>query len=224
MMEPELKNVVRVTPSEKIRFKCSGCGECCRHVKETVPVDCQDIFYLSKFFRDSGEKYYCPDQVIQKFAEPVLINESGYFVYFLKSVGEQDACIFLKDNRCRIQKAKPKACKIYPFVVEPNESGKHRYLLSRERTAHFKGPQTDVKAWMKKYFNQESREFLASDFGKAPQLSILLSRIPENRKTEALLHFLRLRYSEYDLDQPFLDQFQRNQEKLLAVLENMCEK
>lgn len=222
-MEQELKNVIRVTPSTKIRFKCTGCGDCCRHVKETVPVDSQDVFYLTKFLRDSGEEVFCTDQVLQDFAEPVMIDESGYFVYFLKSVGEQDSCIFLKDNRCTIQKAKPKACRVYPFVIEPNEAGNHRYLLSKERTHHFKGPQTDTKGWMKKFFTQESRVFLASDFGKAPQISILLRGIPENRKTEALLHFHRLRYSEYDLDKPFLDQFRRNQEKLLAILANMCE-
>ena len=47
--------------------------------------------------------------------------------------------------------------------------------------------------------------------------------IPEKRKTEALMHFLRLRYSEYDLDIPFLEQFRRNQEKLLAILFRMAE-
>lgn len=30
-MEYVLKNSVRVTPSDKIRFKCTGCGECCRN-------------------------------------------------------------------------------------------------------------------------------------------------------------------------------------------------
>ena len=47
--------------------------------------------------------------------------------------------------------------------------------------------------------------------------------IPEKRKTEALMHFLRLRYSEYDLDFPFLEQFRRNQEKLLAILFRMAQ-
>lgn len=37
-MEDVLKNSVRVTPSDKIRFKCIGCGECCRNVKASVPV------------------------------------------------------------------------------------------------------------------------------------------------------------------------------------------
>ena len=58
-MEPEMKNAVRVTPSTKIRFKCTGCGDCCRHVKETVPVDSQDAFYLTKYLRDLGMDIYC---------------------------------------------------------------------------------------------------------------------------------------------------------------------
>ena len=39
--------------------------------------------------------------------------------------------------------------------------------------------------------------------------------------TPTLLHFHRLRYSELDLDKPFLEQFQRNQVKLLAILARM---
>ena len=53
-MEYVLKNSVRVTPSDKIRFKCIGCGECCRNVKASVPVDCQDAIYLTKYLRDTG--------------------------------------------------------------------------------------------------------------------------------------------------------------------------
>lgn len=52
---------------------------------------------------------------------------------------------------------------------------------------------------------------------------MLLKKIPESRKTEALLHFHRLRYSEFDLDKPFLEQFGRNQVKLTAILARMTD-
>ena len=109
-MGSELGNGVRVTPSTKIRFKCSGCGECCRHVKESVPASCQDAFYLTKHLRDIGLDICCVDQFLSEFAEPALLDECGFFVYFLKSVGEDDSCIFLKENRCAVQNAKPLAC------------------------------------------------------------------------------------------------------------------
>ena len=222
-MEPEMKDAVRVTPSTKIRFKCTGCGECCRHVKETVPVDSQDAFRIAKYLMETGEDIFCIDQFLLEYATPALLNECGYFVYFLKSVGEDDACVFLKDNRCMIHGAKPRACRLYPFMVEPNESGEHRYLYSRERTHHFRGPIVETRSWMKKNFPKEDRAFMQADYSKVRLIAMLLKEIPEERTTEAALHLQRLLYSEYDLEAPFLEQFQRNQEKLIAILSRMAD-
>ena len=222
-MEQELKNVIQVTPSTKIRFKCTGCGDCCRHVKETVPVDSQDVFRITKYLRDFGSEIICTDQFLECYAEPALIDDCGYFVYFLKSVGEDHACVFLKDNRCMIHAVKPRACRLYPFIVDPNESGAHRYLYAKEREHHFRGPVVETRAWMKKNFPKEDREFLTADFASAGPNAMLLKKIPESRNTEALLHFHRLRYSEFDLDEPFLEQFGRNQVKLTTILARMTD-
>ena len=222
-MGAEMSTAVRVTPSTKIRFKCTGCGDCCRHVKETVPVDSQDAFRIAKYLMETGEDIFCIDQFLLEYATPALLNECGYFVYFLKSVGEDDACVFLKDNRCTIHEAKPRACRLYPFMVEPNESGEHRYLYSRERTHHFRGPIVETRSWMKKNFPKEDRAFMQADYSKVRLIAMLLKEIPENRITEAALHLQRLLYSEYELDAPFLEQFQRNQEKLLAILARMAD-
>ena len=222
-MEYVLKNSVRVTPSDKIRFKCIGCGECCRNAKASVPVDCQDAFYLTKYLRDTGTDIYCIDLFLVQYAEPELLDECGFFVYFLKAIGEDNACIFLKDNRCSVQEAKPLACRLYPFMVDPNEFGGFRYLYSKERTHHFRGPVVETRSWMKKNFSPESRAFMQAEYTQAGPIAALLRRIPEHRKTEAVLHFHRLRYSELDLDKPFLEQYQRNQMKLLAIHSRMAE-
>ena len=74
-MEYEITNAVRVTPSTRIRFKCTGCGDCCRHVKETVPVDSQDAFRITKYLMESGEEIFCTDQFLVKYAEPAMIDE-----------------------------------------------------------------------------------------------------------------------------------------------------
>lgn len=223
MTEHEQKYAVRVTPSDKIRFRCTLCGACCRNVKETVPVDCKDAFYLTKHLRDLGMDIYCVDQFLEQYAEPALLDECGFFVYFLKSVGEDNACIFLKDNRCSVQEAKPLACRLYPFMVDPNGSGSFSYLYSTERPHHFRGPVVETQSWMKKHFSQESRTFMQAEYTQAGPIAAFLRRIPEHRKTEAVLHFHRLRYSELDLDKPFLEQYQRNQMKLLAILSRMAE-
>ena len=188
-----------------------------------MPVDCKDAFYLTKHQRDLGMDIYCIDQFLEQYAEPALLDECGFFVYFLKSVGEDNACVFLKDNRCYVQEVKPLACKLYPFMVDPNESGNFRYLYSRERTHHFRGPAVETRSWMKKNFPQESRAFMQTEYTQAGSIAAQLRNIPEHRKTEALLHFHRLRYSELILDKPFLEQFQRNQEKLIAILSRMAD-
>ena len=186
-------------------------------------MDCQDAFYLTKHLRDLGMDIYCVDQFLERYAEPALLDECGFFVYFLKSVGEDNACIFLKENRCSVQEAKPLACRLFPFMVDPNGSGSFRYLYSSERTHHFRGPVVETRSWMKKHFSQESRAFMQAEFTQARPIAALLRKIPEHRKTEAVLHFHRLRYSKLDLDKPFLEQFQRNQMKLLAILTRMAD-
>ena len=214
---------VGITPSSRVRFRCQGCGKCCLRVKEGVPVDSQDVFRMTKYLRDHGEDILCTDDFLARYAEPVLLDECGYFVYMLKTVGEENACIFLKDNRCTIHDENPRACRLYPFVVNPDLRGLHSYLLSREYPHHFTGPVVQTKSWMKKRFPKEDRLFLQTDFGGAKTLADLLRKIPERNRTQAVMHFLRLKYSEYDLDQPFLDQYRRNQDKLIAILNRMAE-
>ena len=107
--------------------------------------------------------------------------------------------------------------------MDPDESGNHRYLFTKERVHHFRGPTVETRAWMKKYFPKEDRAFMQADYAEVRTIAKLLKEIPDARKTEALLHFHRLQYSEYDLDKPFLEQFLRNQEKLIAILTKLAE-
>ena len=178
---------------------------------------------MAKYHRDAGVPIICTDDFLARYAEPVLLDECGYFVYMLKTVGEENACIFLKDNRCTTHDEKPRACKLYPFVVNPDADGNHSYLLSREYPHHFTGPVVQTKSWMKKNFPQEDRKFLQMDFWGAKRIADLLRKVPERNQTQAVLHFHRLKYSEFDLDHPFLEQFRRNQDKLIAILTRMAE-
>lgn len=167
MLEKRL-SVRPLTPSEKVDFRCTRCGACCRHVRESIPLNTLDAFRLAKYLQSQGEKITCLDEVFARYAEPVPLHESGYSVYMLKTAGPDDACVFLQNNRCTIQSAKPSACRLYPFVVEPKGNGLYSYLLSMEKPHHFKGGQVQVRRWMKENFPKEDREFLVIDMGTAP--------------------------------------------------------
>lgn len=158
-MDDRQLNVKPVSPSQQVDFRCIRCGACCRHLREGVPLNTLDAFRLAKHLRAQGEKIDCLDSVFARFAEPVPLHESGYFVYMLKTAGPDDACIFLQNNRCTIQPAKPSACRLYPFAVEPRGDGLYTYLLSMEKPHHFKGGQVQARRWMNQNFSKEADRF-----------------------------------------------------------------
>lgn len=100
MSTPNLPHDRTVSLNDRFQFHCTGCAACCRHIKEGVPLDSMDAYRLTKYLRSQGVGPTCTDDVLLRFGEPVPITDSGYFSYFLKTVGDNDSCIFLNGNRC----------------------------------------------------------------------------------------------------------------------------
>ena len=92
-MKEFMTKMVPVNLSDRFPFKCRMCGACCRHVRESVPLESLDAFRLAKHLRDKGENVSCVEDVLAAYAEPVLLSENGYTVFMLKTVGADDACI-----------------------------------------------------------------------------------------------------------------------------------
>ncbi len=90
-MKEFLMKMVPVTPKERFAFQCRQCGACCRHVRESVPMESLDASRLARYLRDKGEPIQCMDDVLAKYAIPVLLHESGYMVFMLSTVGPDDA-------------------------------------------------------------------------------------------------------------------------------------
>lgn len=216
-----VKNLIPIAWNERFHFECHHCSACCRHVKDLVPLESLDIYRITKYLRGKNKSVSSIEDMLSRYAEPILLHESGYFVYMLKTDEEDDACIFLEDNRCTIQPAKPRACRIYPIVAEPNGSSGFNYYRSTEQIHHFIGRKYKTRDWIKQYFTQEDQAFVHTDISSALSIAKLLRQIPKSRKTEALLPFLIYKYTEYDLDQPFQEQYEQNNQKLIASLEAM---
>ena len=159
-MNDAVLNAVQVSPSEKISFRCTGCSACCRHVRQSVVLESLDVFRITKYLRDRDSNIKSTDDFLEKHAEIALLDECGFFVFMLKVQDADDACVFLKENRCMIHSVKPRACRIYPFIASPTENGRFEYLVSKEQTHHFKGPNVSVSRWMNQYFLPDEREAL----------------------------------------------------------------
>ena len=67
---------------------------------------------LPRLLREKDKGIICMDDFIARYTELALLDECGYFMLMLKVTGVDDACIFLKENRCMVHAAKPRTCRI----------------------------------------------------------------------------------------------------------------
>ena len=95
------------------------------------------------------------------------------------------------------------------------------YHLCTEQPHHFQGKTVKIKNFVNRYFTQEDQAFVNLDFRSTIPIADLMRRIPESRKKDALLLFLRYKYSDFDLDKPFQEQYEKNIETLLASLKTL---
>lgn len=222
--EKAFMNMRRISPKEHVPFRCTGCGECCRHVHQGIPLESLDVYHIARYLREHDSESFCTDDFIGQYAELVLLDACGFFILMLRTTGPDDACIFLRDNRCMIHAAKPRACRIYPFVAGITPNGQYEFLLSNEKSHHFKGKSICTKTWMKRYFTAEDRAFLKLDFGSVAEIARLMRMVPEFKQKTAMLLFWRYRYSEFNLDQPFLPQYEKNLHLLKAALNSLIDR
>lgn len=216
-MNMEELKFAQVYPKERVDFKCNTCGSCCRHVEKSVPVESLDAFRIAKHMKETGRIQNIVE-FYTRYAEPMLLDACGYGVYFLKTAGEDKSCVFLHENRCRIHKVKPRACRLYPFVISPEDG---TYYVSREKQHHFAGGKVQVKRWMKNNLSKADEVFMKSDYNSAPEIAMLLRKVPGDKKDKALYDFMLYKYWDYDLDNPFMEQHERNQMKLIQELEKL---
>ena len=221
-MKSFLEKMIPVSPSDRFSFRCKRCGACCRHVKQSVIVETLDAFRLAKYLRDQGDPIEEMDDFLYRYADSVPIHESGYPVFMLKTVGAEDACIFLKDNKCTVHAAKPRACRTYPVETGPDARGGYEHYLSKEQPHHFKGPQTTVKRWLRRYLSDTDRAFVDEDAGSAKEVAMFLDELRELYQKQAMILFLYYRYSAFDLDKAFLPQYLANNRELKKALKTLA--
>lgn len=215
----EIKNSKKVELTDRVRFRCKRCAECCKNVKGAVAIEVKDAYYISKFLNISVSEFY------DKYTRMFLLEDVGFPIFALETTGKDNSCIFLNGKRCSVQSVKPRTCKMYPFWVFPDDNDNFEYNFSTERRHHPNGSLVRVKDWMRDYLSGEDKEYLIEErksiAGIAPIFNILNS-IPGNNETLLRL-VLTIRYFMYEHDEPFYQQFCRNNEILKKELEHMLE-
>lgn len=218
----ELFNVIPLGKKEQFQFKCTRCGDCCRRIKESVMLESLDAYRLAKFLRQTDPSVKEIENMLIRYTDPIPLTDTGFPIYVLKTLGENDTCIFLKENGCAVYSARPRTCRLYPITVGPGEGcPDFEYLLCREKPHHFVGGTIRTKDWLRENFKREDQEFVWAEYEAISGLGWLMKKVPEDCRTEAIIAMLFARYYNFDLDLPFMPQFRSNMCRLETQLSEL---
>jgi uncharacterized protein len=93
-----------------LRFACTECGKCCTGEPGYVWISQEEIEEMAAFL----------EIPVKEFVERYTRQVDGELS--LKEYPRTYDCIFLRDNKCMVYKARPKQCRTFPFWEETLES------------------------------------------------------------------------------------------------------
>jgi Fe-S-cluster containining protein len=225
--EPDiLKKIRYVQPDDTFNFECSLCGECCRNAENSVMLEPFDLFRIARHFRRNGRPYCGIEDVIMEYTDIKTIDDTNYPIFLAKAKGQRKACVFLKDGRCSIQDAKPKACRLYPLGAWPNDAlTEFVYFIASEKQHHFAGPAIRVSDWMAENFGEEEREVVLADARSIAAIAPLVRGLKELGvdREHILKPLILFKYILFETDEPFLPQVVRSTAQLMNILLGIAE-
>ncbi|HYO95113.1 MAG TPA: YkgJ family cysteine cluster protein [Polyangiaceae bacterium] len=118
-----------VAPVELLRFRCTGCGNCCRD--PLLPLTDSDLARISEHTGDAPAdivRFIDKDAIdLDNEPEAFVSLRQGRRVMVLRH--QLGACRYLGDeDRCRIYAARPLGCRIFPFDPSYDRRGKLKRL------------------------------------------------------------------------------------------------
>ena len=223
-MDDQKTMVVSVHAKDCVDYQCRRCGQCCRHIKDTVMVESMDAYRLANYLRGCDPNICTIDDVLTRYCKPMPLTQECFPIFMLKTTGPDDSCIFLKDGLCSIYEARPRTCRLYPFSVGPGERGRDfEYCLCLDRhRSHFTGSRVSVKDWLYQNFKREDKEYVKREYEIATELGKLMRAIDPDMRQGIVFKVIYYRYYNFDLDQPFQPQYEQNNRHLLADLHRIA--
>ena len=221
-METQKNTAVFVRLKDNVTYQCHQWGQCCRHIEHGVMVESIDAYQITKYLKEGqNAKVTTIDDVLSLYCDLMPLTEKCFPIFMMKTTGPDAACVFLKNGRCSIYEARPRTCRIYPFSMGPGERGRDfTYCLcfDNNRQYHFSGKTVSVKDWFYRNVPREEKEYLKLEYAAVEKMGKLMHSIPAEICEQMLFQNLYYRYYNFDLEQPFLPQYQRNICQLLEKL------
>lgn len=214
------------------KFKCRQCGKCCKN-QHTIIFSAWDVFRIAKKIGKT------PLAVIKEYTEVYIGPQSRIPIVHLLMQGKKNACPFLSDKgRCAVHDVKPAVCALYPLgrVILNKNSGEAlnhdssniiQYVMSGH-CGSAKKTHT-VREWLSSFGIPENDEFFFLWTGVQLRLGMIIRELEGKKIPPSALKpiwnviFAKL-YRDYDTEQEFMPQFQRNADKLLRDIPELQKK
>ena len=178
-------------------------------------VESLDLFRIAKHLQMEMA------EAAERFTE-VGIVAWGAPILLMKTTEPGGACVFLKDNRCSIQSVKPRACRLYPLSVGPDDNLREFLIFKvSAKQHHYTGQQYKAKVWVGANFRKEDREYISTEYLAIHDFGKIMRRIPRDLEKDVQFLMLRWRYFQYETDQGFMRQFLRNMAMLKKELKRL---
>jgi uncharacterized protein len=233
-MDQRLQHIVEhydemcIGTEEHFRFHCNQCGKCCIN-REDILLNPKDLYNISK------ELGLAPQDTVAQYCEVYLGENSRIPVVRLKPRGSIKRCPLLKDRKCSVHKAKPTVCALFPLGRSIKlEAGKSdpdaieragiQYIINPIECGDRSEDHT-VREWVESFgIPVHDRDFLAWQ----KVLFAVRQRIVELEKmlTDSAMELIwsitcQALYLDYNIQQSFQEQFQKNSDRLIDALDNI---
>lgn len=180
-----------------LRFRCTGCGNCCRDLR--VPLTDADLRRLIDATGRSASEIvaWLPTDTVDLIGEPGSLVSLGHDTGLALMVLAQreSACVFLgAHERCGVYEARPGNCRLYPFTASFGRRGGIRRLrlLGGTECDHARDGDNDAHALRRaderRWAEHRSYLDLISRWNRAQRHRALLGRCL--RGTSEFLAFL----------------------------------
>ena len=105
-IEEVLSTTHRISPRERVPFHCTCCGECCRHVRQSVPLESPDVFRLTRLLREKDKGIICMDDFIARYTE-LALESFGIPIHDNDFIAWQKALFSVRQQIVELEKMLP---------------------------------------------------------------------------------------------------------------------
>lgn len=231
-MDKRLKDIVdnfdsmKIGMDETFKFHCTMCGNCCFN-REDILLSPKDIYNMSK------ELGIATDIFFKKYCEVYVGSDSRIPIVRLKPRGTAQKCPLLKNRKCRVHRAKPTVCAMFPIgrcVVAGDMKEGLKNVTQNQVQYIFNNPKCGddsethtVRGWLKNFgipVKDESflkwQQTVLELGGIFREIEKIMSRnIMEQVWSAAFVGL----YLHYDTGKDFLPQFEENAKKFFSMLQ-----